>query len=166
MQIRRFAGVVAVHRQRIVLVRERHEHWGGEFWNVPSGMVESHETPVLGAVRELAEETGLLVEPDALHLVGTSATTSEHSRSLAWNFTTVVERAAIAVDDPDGLIREARWFTREEAIDLLSRLPYRPLAEPVVAYLEGRAEPGVHWHYDTAESDPVVTSQPPASPER
>lgn len=121
MHVRRFAGVVAVHRQRIVLVRERHEHWGGEFWNVPSGMVASHETPVLGAVR-----------------------------------------AAIAVDDPDGLVREARWFPRDEAIDLLRRLPYRPLVEPVVAYLEGRAEPGVHWHYDTAESDPVVTSQPPA----
>lgn len=162
MHVRRFAGVVAVHRQRIVLVRERHEHWGGEFWNVPSGMVEAHETPVLGAVRELAEETGLVVEPDALHLVGTSATTSDGSRSLAWNFTTVVERAAIAVDDPDGLIREARWFTREEAIDLLRRLPYRPLAEPLVAYLEGGAEPGVHWRYDTAESDPVVTSQPSA----
>jgi 8-oxo-dGTP pyrophosphatase MutT (NUDIX family) len=158
MQVRRFVGVIAVHDDRIVLVRERHESWGGDFWNIPSGMLESHETPVVGAVRELAEETGLVAAPDGLHLVGTSSTTSETHRLLAWNFTTVIDRPLIAVNDPDGLILGAEWFTRCEAIDLLRRLPYRPLREPVVAYLAERVEPGSHWRYDTVAADPVVTS--------
>jgi 8-oxo-dGTP pyrophosphatase MutT (NUDIX family) len=157
VQVSRFAGVIAVHDDRIVLVREWHESWGGDFWNIPSGMVESHETPVVGAVRELAEETGLLAAPDVLHLVGTSSTTSEHHRSLAWNFTTVIDRPLIAVNDPDGLILEASWFTRDEAIELLGRLPYRPLREPLVAYLAESVKPGSHWRYDTADADPVVT---------
>ncbi|GEM_PF-2183064 len=158
MQVRRFAGVIAVHDDRIVLVRERHESWGGEFWNIPSGMLERHETPVVGAVRELAEETGLVAATDGLRLVGTSSTTSETHRSLAWNFTTVIDRPLIAVNDPDDLILGAEWFTRGKAIDLLRRLPYRPLREPVVAYLTKSVEPGSHWRYDTADADPVVTS--------
>lgn len=156
MRVRRFAGVIAVHEDRIVLVREQRDHWGGAYWNIPSGMVESHETPVLGAVRELAEETGLVAAPDDLRLVGTSSTTSGEHRSLAWNFRTVISSPIIAVDDPDDSILEARWFTRDEAIDLLTRLPYRPLAEPVVAHLCERVEPGSHWLYETADADPVV----------
>ncbi len=72
VEVRRVAGVIAVHDARIVLVRECHERWGGAFWNIPSGMVESRESPTLGAARELAEETGLLATPGDLHLVGTS----------------------------------------------------------------------------------------------
>lgn len=141
-----------------MLVRERHAHWGGAFWNIPSGRVESHETPVLGAVRELAEETGLVVTPDDLRLVGTSSTTHEDHRSLAWNFTTSVDDPALAVEDPDDLVLEACWFPRDEAVALLRRLPYRPLCDPVVAYLTESVEIGSHWLFDGADADPVVTS--------
>lgn len=157
VQVRRYAGVIAVHDDRIVLVRERHEHWGGAFWNIPSGMVEGHESPAVGAVRELAEETGLVVRTDELRLVGTSATTHGQRRSLAWNFTTSIHDPGLAVADPDDLVLEARWFTREDAVDLLGRLPYRPLREPVIAHLTRRTEPGSHWHFEGAEADPVVT---------
>lgn len=145
-------------------MRERQEHWRGEFWNIPSGEVTAHETPAVGAVRELAEETGLVVSPDDLRLVGTSSTTSAAGRYRAWNFATVVDSPDIAIDDPEGLILEARWFDRVEAIRLLGLLPYRPIAEPLVAYLDETVEPGSHWHYDAAESDPVVTSPRSAPP--
>jgi 8-oxo-dGTP pyrophosphatase MutT (NUDIX family) len=59
----RYAGVLAFHDHRVVLVREAYPTWGGEFWNVPSGRVEDAETPAEGAARELAEETGLVVPP-------------------------------------------------------------------------------------------------------
>lgn len=58
---RRFAGVLAHHNGEVLLVRERHVRWGGELWNVPSGMVEAHETPAQGAARELSEEEGSVV---------------------------------------------------------------------------------------------------------
>ncbi|MDE0777147.1 MAG: NUDIX hydrolase [Nocardioides sp.] len=157
MNERRYAGVIAIYDGRIVLVRERRDHWGGAFWNIPSGTVESHETPALAAVRELAEETGLAVRPDDLQLVGTSSTQGMEHRSLAWNFTTLIGNPGLAVDDPDGLVLEARWFTRGEAVALLRRLPYRPLCEPVVAYLTDSVDPGSHWHFEGADADPVVT---------
>jgi 8-oxo-dGTP diphosphatase len=158
---RRYAGVIAIHDERIVLVRERQERWGAQaFWNIPSGAVESDESPACGAVRELAEETGLVVTSDDLRLVGTSSTTHEGHRSLAWNFTTFIDNPTLSVDDPDNSVMEARWFTRDEAIALLRRLPYRPLCEPVVGYLTDSVEPGSHWLFDGADADPVVTPAP------
>lgn len=50
------ALVVAVHRGRVVVVRNR---WRGE-WELPGGMRDPGETAHQAAVRELAEETGLV----------------------------------------------------------------------------------------------------------
>jgi 8-oxo-dGTP diphosphatase len=143
----RYAGALAFHDGRVVLVREEYPAWGGEFWNVPSGRVEDGETPAEGAARELAEETGLVVEPRDLRLVSTVSTAYEAGETEAWNHVVDVRSTELLVDDPDGIIREARWFPRSEAIELLAELPYPPLSEPAVAYLRGEASPGHHWTY-------------------
>ena len=160
---RRFAAVLAHHNGRVVLVREEHPRWGGEFWNLPSGMLEEHETPAEGAVRELAEETGLRVAPSDLCLRTTSSTLVDGITVQAWNFEVDVEEPVTAVSDPDLLVREARWFPADAAIDLLRLLPYRPLGEPAVAVLTGTAVARTHWEFASPEAEPVVTrlrSQP------
>ncbi len=84
--------------------------------------------------------------PDDLRLVSTSETSSARSLSRAWNYTTEVDDRTLRVDDPDQQVREARWFTADEAVALLVTLPYAPLAEPVLAHLRG--EHGTrHWAY-------------------
>lgn len=153
----RFAGVLAHHNGNVVLVREEHSRWGGEFWNLPSGMLEAHETPAEGAARELAEETGLRVAPSDLRLRTTSSTVVDGIAVQAWNFEVDVEESAIAVGDPDLLVQAARWFPADAAIDLLRSLPYRPLAEPALAVLTGAATAGTHWEFASPEADPVVT---------
>lgn len=120
---RRFAGVLAHHNGSVVLVREEHSRWGGAFWNLPSGMLEAHETPAEGAARELAEETGLQVAPSDLCLRTTSSTLVDDIAVHAWNFEVEVVEAAITVSDPDFLIQEARWFPTDAAIDLFARCP-------------------------------------------
>lgn len=55
MAVRRYAGVLAFHGDSVALVRESCPTWGGSYWNVPSGSVESGEDPATGAARELAE---------------------------------------------------------------------------------------------------------------
>lgn len=155
---RRFAGVLAQHHCRIVLVREYHPRWGGAFWNIPSGMVEVVETPAEGAVRELAEETGLHVAPSELRLVTTSSTNLDGVSFHAWNFTVDVDQDGIEVNDPDGLVQEARWFALDEAVQLLACLPYRPLSEPAIAILTGAARAGTHWAFDSPELSPRITA--------
>jgi ADP-ribose pyrophosphatase YjhB (NUDIX family) len=145
--VARYAGVLAFHEGRVVLVREEYPTWGGEFWNIPSGRVEDGESPPEGAARELAEETGLAVDPKDLRLVSTVTTTHQGADLLSWNYVADVATHLLRVDDPDGIIREARWFTRADAVGLLAELPYPPLSEPAVGYVRGDAAPGCHWSY-------------------
>ncbi|TYB39812.1 NUDIX hydrolase [Micromonospora sp. AP08] len=153
----RYAGVLAHHDDKVVLVYEEYPRWGGPYWNIPSGRIEDHETPFEGACRELAEETGLVVATADLVLHGTAAVTGAVTVSRVWNFTVDVVDPTLHVRDPDGLIQEARWFPVEEASRLLHELPYRPLSEPSVALLTRQAQPGAHWAYSDPEAEPVVT---------
>ena len=50
---------------RILLVRRRNDPGSG-LWSVPGGRVEPGETDTQAVIREMAEETGLAVEPGAL----------------------------------------------------------------------------------------------------
>jgi ADP-ribose pyrophosphatase YjhB (NUDIX family) len=55
-------GGVVVHEHRVLLVRRGSEPLKGH-WTLPGGVLEVGETLVEGVVREVREETGLLVEP-------------------------------------------------------------------------------------------------------
>lgn len=140
--------MLPIHGDSVALVREEYKTWGGSFWNIPSGAVESNESPAEGAARELLEETGLRVAPEQLQLVSTSTSRFEGSESQAWNFTARIEEPALQSDDPDGLIQDVRWFARQDAIAELGLLPYAPLREPAVAYLRGDAGLGTDWLYE------------------
>ena len=154
---RRYAGVLASHEGRVVLVHEEYPRWNGAYWNIPSGRIEDQETPAEGACRELAEETGLIVTAADLVLYGTSEVAGPGKCSLAWNFTVDVEDPTLSVNDPDGLIQDARWFPTREATRLLRELPYRPLSEPSVAILTQQVAQGVHWAYPSPKDAPLVT---------
>jgi hypothetical protein len=75
-----------------------------------------------------------------------TTTTARGDESRCWNHTVDVRASELRVADPDGLIHEARWFSRDEAIGLLARLPYLPIAEPAVAFLRG-SRSRRHWTY-------------------
>ena len=67
-----FVQVTLVDPRGRVLMQERDEHapaWP-EMWCFPGGGLEDGEEPVTGAVRELAEETGVAVEPEDLTDLG------------------------------------------------------------------------------------------------
>lgn len=49
----------------VLLVRRNTQPWLGS-WYLPAGYVEADEDPSLAAVREVREETGLVVQPDSL----------------------------------------------------------------------------------------------------
>lgn len=63
-----FASVVLVDRRGWVLLQERDEFpvIDPEKWGFVGGHLESDEDPRQGAVRELAEETGVVLAPDEL----------------------------------------------------------------------------------------------------
>jgi 8-oxo-dGTP diphosphatase len=131
-----YAGVVAEYDGRVALVHERYEAWDAPYWTLPSGAVEPGETPAGGAIRELREETGLRVDADALDVVWTTHQVSDgRTLSRSWNYVVPVSDPVFAIDDPDGSVMDAQWFTPEDAARLLQAVPYPPIAVPAVAYL-------------------------------
>lgn len=66
--VRCVGGIVHDEAGRLLLIRRANDPGRG-LWSVPGGRVEAGETDHAAVVRELAEETGLDVEPGAL--VGT-----------------------------------------------------------------------------------------------
>lgn len=99
--------MLAIHADSIALVLEEYKTWGGSFWNIPSGAVESNESPGEGAARELLEETGLRVTPEQLQLVSTSTSRFQGGESQAWNFTARVEEPTLRSEDPEADPRRA-----------------------------------------------------------
>jgi 8-oxo-dGTP diphosphatase len=58
-------GGIALRDGQLLLIRRRHPPSRGR-WSLPGGRVESGETSEQALVREMAEETGLVVEVGAL----------------------------------------------------------------------------------------------------
>ena len=93
------------------------------WWELPGGGVEPGEDEVTATVREVLEETGLAVQPDAVGpLVWTQESTFLHRGERRYTRchgrvvrVTAGSTAALALtDDEQGTILGQRWFTPAE----------------------------------------------------
>ncbi|WP_235534715.1 NUDIX domain-containing protein [Nocardioides sp. Soil777] len=95
-----FASVAVVDHRGRVLMQERDEHarFDPDRWCLPGGGVEEGEDFRAAAVRELAEETGLVVEPHHLDSLGV---TRFHNPACGGedDFETFVVRLGVSDDD-------------------------------------------------------------------
>jgi 8-oxo-dGTP diphosphatase len=106
-------GAVVVSEGRVLLVRRGTEPLRGE-WSLPGGLVELGESLTAGVVREVQEETGLLVEAlelievlDRIHRVGERV---RYHYVIADYLCRVVGGALKAASDADAV----RWVERAE----------------------------------------------------
>jgi NAD+ diphosphatase len=99
--------VRATHQGRILLARH---HAYKQAWSTLAGFVEPGERLEDAAVRELAEETGVVAR--AADLVYFGSQTWPLPASLLMAFTVEVDSDAITIDETE--ILEARFFTRDE----------------------------------------------------
>jgi 8-oxo-dGTP diphosphatase len=93
----------------VLLIQRDHEPFAGR-WALPGGFVEEREQVTVAAPRELAEETGLSVNPESLELLGVYDTPDRDPRG--WSVS-VVYLAHISGEQPvsgSDDAREARWF--------------------------------------------------------
>ena len=123
------AGLLIVSPQRTVLMQYRADWTSFPLtWGVPGGACDSHETPEATALRETAEETGLLEHQ--LRILDTQVTTGPFPADpdrpeLAggWKYHTVYALAADELEtNPNEESLELRWIPLGD-VDSLDLLP-------------------------------------------
>jgi ADP-ribose pyrophosphatase YjhB (NUDIX family) len=106
-------GAVVVDGGRVLLVRRGTEPLKGE-WSLPGGLVELGETLTAAVIREVREETGLIVEPleliellDRIHREGDRI---RYHYVIADYLCRVTSGELLAASDADAV----RWVERAE----------------------------------------------------
>jgi 8-oxo-dGTP diphosphatase len=152
-------GALIRSGSRILLVRNRRRN-GSSDWSTPGGVIDEGESLLEGLTREVLEETGLVVKrwAEVAYAVETVAP------GLGWHLRVEVHEADlvhgdVVVDDPDGIVEEARWAEPDEAIELLGSTP-RWVSEPLLRRLRDPADCPTHFGYHIDGDQPgsiVVT---------
>jgi 8-oxo-dGTP pyrophosphatase MutT (NUDIX family) len=148
-----FASVAVVDHRGRVLMQERDEHatYDPDRWCLPGGGVEDGEDFRAAAVRELAEETGLVVEPHHLASLGVTRFHNPACRGED-EFETFAVR--LDVSDDDVVCGEGRQmvFVDPASLDDLPLVRAATLTLPRV--LEWRDATGQHLFAGVLLVDP------------
>lgn len=127
------ALAVVLRGERLLLVRRGHKPDAGK-WGFPGGKIEPGETVVAAALRELAEETGVVAEAvdvlTALDVIRRDQAGLLHHYVLVAVLCRWVSGEGIAADDAE----EAGWFDLAE----IRRLDRSPDVERVAELARAR----------------------------
>jgi 8-oxo-dGTP diphosphatase len=150
-------GIIKKDNQ-ILLVKHNSEKGSREFWTLPGGVMELGETIHDGLIREIKEETGLVV--NRINSIAYSAQKINHIANvttLVYIFDILAKDCdgEIETQDPDGDILDIGFFSIEEAIEKLSQIPFRIMSEPVVKFLKLNLVNNPFWSYVHKEDGSV-----------
>lgn len=110
-------GAVIEKDGKYLLVQEAQEKCRGK-WNLPAGHLDSGETMVDGAKREVREETGCTVELTGVCQIGSRMKEGEVFASVI--FTAELVREEISLDPAE--ILDARWLSYEEIVAMRNEI--------------------------------------------
>ncbi|MFD7510279.1 NUDIX domain-containing protein [Streptomyces sp. NPDC059853] len=106
-----YALVALRHEGRLLLVLER----GRGEWELPGGGIDPGETPRVAAARELREEAGQVIAPEALRFAG-FAKTAFADRPVAYGAVYAAEVTAVRPFTPNEEIAAIHWWSGEPEI--------------------------------------------------
>jgi ADP-ribose pyrophosphatase YjhB (NUDIX family) len=95
----------AIEPKRILLLRQP----PGRGWTLPAGLLEKHETPLAGAIREAHEETGILFTADQLQPAVPNAMVHTRGHWVDMVFTASVPASTTALSVDGAEVWEAAW---------------------------------------------------------
>ncbi|MCI0713088.1 MAG: NUDIX domain-containing protein [Chloroflexi bacterium] len=142
-------GAILKEDGRILLVQQQWEQDPHPYWTIPGGRVEHGEFYAEALVREVYEETGLMVEKIGGLVYTNHILASDHDgQSIIHVYRVDSWIGDVIPNDPDGFILSARFVPIPEAIRLIADSQfYAPMRDPVVAYLRGEVPFGTAWQY-------------------
>lgn len=157
-----------VLRNNLVLMISEPDYFTGEpRWTFPNGAIDEGEDPATAAARELAEESGCIIDSRVLELVAVADVQRDGvTLSRSWNYTATTNETALKPsDDPHEIVTEARWFEHAEAVKLLAQASPPTKVEPALRFLTS-GDRNLHWRFDLVDESARVPSflwAPPAT---
>lgn len=125
-----------VYCQDKFLLVEEEEH-GKRVFNQPAGHIEAKESIAQGAIRELTEETGLLLQPSYLSGIYYFHRPDLHLYFLRFCFVFTIENI-ITTQPQDDEIIATHWLTYEEILEKKEHLRSSMVLECIEDYLAGQ----------------------------
>lgn len=131
-------GVAAVvlNQDNQLLLQEKHE----EAWSLPAGLIEPNESPANAVIREVREETGLVVTPDrVLGVFGGSSFRYTYPNGDICEYTVILMRCSVLSDSGiviDEETKSLKYFDKHVMPELALPYPkevlFNELAEPFI----------------------------------
>jgi 8-oxo-dGTP diphosphatase len=146
MKTTHIASAIIRKDNHILMVQQADED--GFYWFIAGGVIETGELLNDAIIREVQEEAGLTVnEVGKLAYVTQTYNPQEAHHSIAFVVEIDSWSGSLQINDPDNLIHNLAFVPISEAIERLNRAIWRPMREPLQAYLQGKAVSGAVWQY-------------------
>lgn len=110
-----------------------------QVWEAPGGAVEADESPRDGAVREVREELGLVVEPGRLLAVDYVPPIEGRTEGLIFVYDggRLTDEQAVAIQLADGELRSWAWCTVDQVHERMRPLVARRIEAALSAIADG-----------------------------
>ncbi|GAA5981289.1 hypothetical protein JCM10908_004054 [Rhodotorula pacifica] len=128
-------AVLSPDRERILLGRQR--SWPAKFYSCLAGFIESGESLEEAVRREVYEEAGIVIGEVGYH----SSQPWPYPSSLMFGCWGIAESATAESDvrtDLDNELEDARFFTREQVLEVINSTKPMQLSREQVARLDGQ----------------------------
>ena len=148
------AGALIEGPDGLLLVENRRRN-GSFDWSPPGGVIDEGEDVLEGLGREVVEETGLVVtewSPPVYDIEVLAPDLGWHLRVEA--FRAVSWTGELVVDDPDGIVVDARFVAIDRCVEHLDR-GHRWVGEPLGEWLAEPWEGSRSFAYHVAGVDPA-----------
>jgi len=123
------AGTLVVDNSQVLLVKRTNPPAVGS-WSLPAGFLELDERPKDGAIRELAEETGLSASPADLELFETNLVSHDNGRYVLVLIYRTKRTATSGTVIAGSDAAKARFWTLPDLLD--SNETIEPGYEPII----------------------------------